>query len=210
MNEIWKSVMKGSLDLHLLFLRIPKNASTSVYETLGQRNILNKLENWLEPHTERMVYRNYFSLTHARPDEIVRTFGNEARQYPTVAVVRDPFDRMVSLYSYAQRNELGNLYGLNNQMTFQQFCEVCWKLRDSNFIGAFPQTTWTHGCLEVHNVLRFENLAEDWRVFAGLYNLPETLPLRNKTQRVKNNPHNDTTKALTYELFEDDFVKLGY
>ena len=57
---------------------------------------------------------------------------------------------------------LGNAFDLRNDLSFEDFCQILESKRfDSTFIPTFNQVEWTHSCIQLNEILRFENLAED-------------------------------------------------
>ena len=55
---------------NLLFLRIPKNASSSIMQMLGTRNVVKKYEKKLQESLDKNIYKDLFDATHARPHEL--------------------------------------------------------------------------------------------------------------------------------------------
>lgn len=135
------------------FIRIPKNASTSLYNFFG---VTNTIRDEYLPHPET-TYKNFFAPSHCTLNMAIRALGEEILQLPTFAVVRNPYDRAVSMYFFAKKYNLFNLYN-QNDLNFLQFCESL-SIQDENFFHAWPQLKY----FQNHKVdlIRFENLEEE-------------------------------------------------
>ena len=81
------------------FIRIPKNASTSLYNFFGPTNTIR--DNVIPSNKE--IYKNFFASSHCRISDSVEHLGDEILSLPTLSVVRNPYDRMVSMYFFAQK-----------------------------------------------------------------------------------------------------------
>ena len=67
--------------LHLIFYRIPKNASTSMMDHLGQFNLIKKNEALFHSVANKKIYKGVSDPTHAKPDEAYVVFKNELQKY---------------------------------------------------------------------------------------------------------------------------------
>jgi hypothetical protein len=201
----------------LIFVRIPKNASTSVFNHLGNLNLIKKHEKAFEQLLKDKTYRGWFSPTHAKPNEIYRILGNMAKNYVSFAIVRNPYDRMVSMYHFAIKNKLAKLYGMQEEFTFQQFCEILldkYTEQDKTFIAIHPQADWLEGAFEPNFVLRFENLEKEFDNMLKQCNIqhinPE-LPRENSSERGHYHDYFDfQSRKITEKIFEKDFDLFKY
>jgi len=181
----------------MIFVRIPKNASTSIYNHLGDLNLIHKHKKEFDRYLKDKTYRNWFSPTHAKPDEISLVMGNMIHNYMSFAVVRNPWDRAISMYEFALKNDLGKLYKMDSQMTFAEFCElmmVKYEEQDKNFIAIHDQSSWLEGMFTPNFVLRFESLKTD---FSGM------LEDCNINHIVPNLPHDNSSKRGHYHDYFD-------
>jgi hypothetical protein len=199
----------------LLFLRIPKNASSSIMEKLGTRNIVKKYEKKLQESLDKNIYKDFFSATHARPHELQSVISSIELDCFSFAVVRNPWDRVVSMYYFSIKKGLANLFGLDNDLSFEGFCEVLRSREgDRSFMPVFKQTEWTHGSIEVDEILKFENLSEDFSAMIknhDIKDMPPRLPHHNRTiHKPYRDCFNSNTQKIIKKVFEEDCDRLKY
>ncbi len=162
---------------HLLFLRIPKNASSSIMKVLGKRNIAQRYEKELQESLNKTIYKDFFTATHARPHELLTVISSIELDCFSFAVARNPWDRAVSMYHFAKKLGLGNLFGLDNGLSFERFCEVLQSRDgDRSFMPVFKQTEWTHSSIKVNEILKFENLSEDFSTMVKKHHIKDISP----------------------------------
>ncbi len=148
------------------------------------------------------------------------------KDYFKFAYVRNPYDWLVSLYSYICMFPDHPDYKYIAHLTFYQFIE--W-LSD---VGLKRDETIPQPCyktqtdllfvkdkLGVDSVLKFENLCNDnndSNLLSVFYNLhleiPISIPLTNKSERHINweNKYNLETYKLVNKVFKDDFKNFKY
>ena len=216
MEEFLPRLMAGDRwILHLIFYRIPKNASTSMSEHLGQFNLIKKHEKTFHELADKKLYRGWFDPTHAKPNEVYSVFKREMANYFSFCIVRNPWDRAVSMYYFALKNDLGRLYNIKTEMTFEVFCELLKDYEDDpNFIASHKQTQWMEGFFPPNETLRFENLQEEFAQMLKEYNIshiaPE-LPHKNSTNhKFYQEYFNNNTKQIIKQVFEKDIDVLKY
>jgi hypothetical protein len=153
------------------FIRIPKNASTSLYNYFGVTNTIR--DNYLSVDNE--VYKNIFAPSHCRLEFAIKEFGERILSLPTLAVIRNPYDRMVSMYFFAQKTKLNRVYDMDFQ-NFLEFCEHSQELSsDPNFFHSWSQKSFIEvdNDIRADSLLSFENLQEDLDKFLYEFNLKD-------------------------------------
>tara|TARA_B110000285_G_scaffold212660_1_gene256376 strand:- start:1871 stop:2578 length:708 start_codon:yes stop_codon:yes gene_type:complete len=198
------------------FYRIPKNASTSIYDHLGYTNlILHHIED-LTKKVDYRVYRKTFDPSHVKPDEFKDLIvGENLKDLFSFCVVRNPWDRAVSMYLHAVDNDFKKAYGVSRDLTFDFFCHYSKeRMNDPNFIGTHKQVEWTQGKYPPKTILRFENINDEFSNMVKYHNLVTvgpTLPHKNKTNHTHySDYYNIETKKLIAQIFEEDIDTFNY
>ena len=146
------SIFMKCTELKFVFIDICKNAGTSIIETFKSNFPTCAFEG------KHHSIRNY----NANITCSVLT-DTDINDYTLFTVVRNPFDRMVSLYHWGLNSEYNT--------SFPQFME---RIRDGNFPGYHEkpryriQLDWirdSNGEIRVPHILRYENLQEDFNLF---------------------------------------------
>lgn len=188
------------MNKRLTFVRIPKNASTSIYEHIKQ---LNTIRDELLPY--RDVHLGIFSRSHCRLSEAVEVLGKEILDKVVFAVSRNPLDRMVSQYHYTKKvNWIPRKF-----KDFAEFVDFC---AEQDTIASHSQSYYLDTDTKV-NIIRFENLQNDFANLLrsnGILANP-ILPKLNSTKR--DNYESYYTPALEQkvrELWNEDFKRFNY
>lgn len=205
----------GGWILHLVFYRIPKNASTSLTKHLGSLNLIKKHEKRFHEIVDKRIYKDWFDPTHAKPNEAYKVFKNELASYFSFCVVRNPWDRIVSMYNFSSKEKLGSLYNLPNDMSFEQFCHLLSDRKDDSlFIGSHKQVEWTKGYFPPKVILRFENLQNEFAAMLKDYNIHHINPEIPRLNSTKHSHYKDyytpETKKIIANVFEEDIDVLKY
>ena len=194
---------------YLTFLRIPKNASTSTYTFFGFANTIRN--EYLDANNSK--YLNVFESSHCTLKEAKELLGDCIAELPVVSIVRNPYDRMVSMFFFAKKHNLGQLYNISLD-SFDAFVEGFYKLsNDPDFFHAKSQCDYISGSESV-TVCRFENLENDISKFIGDNNLSfniDTFPKLNST--VHNNYksyYTSKSKDIVKKMWGDDLIRFSY
>jgi len=172
-----------------IFIHITKNAGEAIIKTL----------------------RSYGCNMSFHPDSldtlrtIIERIGiHDFKSYFSFAIVRNPWDRQVSLYNYIKRDNKHHLHNRIKQMTFEEYVifltqeKTCATRLQIDFIS-----------LDRKNVLvdfvgRFENLLGDFITICQQIGVDLELP---KIDRLPNKSYRDYYNEKTAWMIEQIFVK---
>jgi hypothetical protein len=192
---------------NIVFVHIPRSAGTSIGHWL-KTNITGDCKQWYNHPLLEQMGESQLSFT----------------------VVRNPWDRLVSLYQYSKNiNVTVNgeaVLGFSNTQAQQYLNAInnitvwpdfnTWVERLENFklpeIFWFtmltPQINWAS---TVDIVLRFETLDQDFTQIQDLLNCKVPLDKENSSMHDHYKYlYNNKTKDLVYHWFKDDIEKWGY
>ena len=182
------------IDQHkVIFIHIPKNAGTSI-ETFFENSSFR-----IQPNK------------HDTAHEIKRKFPNAYNSYSKLAIIRNPYDRMVSWYFYLERQALKHVkdYGrsINNYniIEFKKWIDEPLQFWYDPIHYLDPQHTWLD---ETVKIIKFENLNEELNKFFGE---KIDLPIINKTNHKHYlNYYNKRSLNIVYNRYKEDFKKYNY
>lgn len=208
------SLAKG-FNKKLLFYRIPKNASTSIYNHISGFNIIHERFDDILKNADQQIYYNWFCPSHSTPKELYKTLGNEMENCIRFAVVRNPWDRMVSMYNQNRKIKSYKVLGYKPNMTFKEFCELAYQNKSNEkFIASIPQIEWTHTKYQPHDILKFETLQDDFCKMIEKYKInyiSSKLPHENKTHHAHFSEYYDLqSKEMIGDLFKEDIKIFKY
>jgi len=161
-------------DHKCIFVHVPKTAGKSIATALGfspENSDIGNIHKTLKQYRDENTFAVFM-------DYIKFTF------------VRNPFDRLVSLYFYFRQN---SRHKLNPDTTFHDFltCRM-------NQYAIKPQMDFiSFEPAEIGScdfIGRYENLEDDWKVIA------KTLGVANELPKVNTTKHDDYRKYYTHEL----------
>jgi hypothetical protein len=199
----------------LIFIHIPKNAGESIKKLLiGEKDFNGLKRPW----------------KHKTITNIKENNPKAYNDYKKFAIVRNPYNRMVSMYAYLKKyklsNDLLNTYQYNSKTNSYEIVDTVkapidgfrqwWK--DKN---ADPQKV--HGDLEIAKrlfnsqsdwiddtvrIIKYENLNEELSVF---FNKDIELPVVNSTSTFEYSKYYDQDTAnIIYDRYKKDFEKFNY
>ncbi|GJL82579.1 MAG: hypothetical protein DHS20C01_22130 [marine bacterium B5-7] len=198
-----------------VFVHISKNAGTSIRRTAGSAIKVaghRTAASWVSQH---------------------------GRSDPLFAVVRNPFDRVVSEYFYRHSRYLAgekNPHLANLDKSFDEWVMSTYRdgeyrtlsffkehgvpynavnMIDDCLIWFLPQTLWLtgeNGELLVDETLRYETLDDDWESFARKHGINEQLVRHNYSSRKRdyNTYYSKESRVVVREYFKSDFDAFDY
>ena len=207
----------------LIFIHIPKNAGTSI------KKLLLSEEELKNPDLLRYDDLNGNVWKHRTIYDIKKDNNKEYNSYRKFAIIRNPYDRMVSWYSYMggyfANNDLLNTYKFNSKTNDYEIIEtkrpsiVGFKdfIKDELWIkGLEAKIPRLKGLLknqfewvdDTVTILKHENLEEDLNNF---FNKEIKLPLTNNTNHQDILTYYDQeTLDIVYNKYKKDFDKYNY
>jgi hypothetical protein len=200
----------------VIFYRIPKNASTSVYKHLGKKNVIGLYEKEVNERADQRIYKNIFETSHVKPKEFKSFNLCDVKDYFSFVIVRNPWDRIVSMYNFSLLNKkvFEECYGLKNK-DFYSFCNLIKERQfDKFFIGSNKQNEWIDPQNPPNKIIRFESLASDFAEMVKELNfigIEPKLPHKNKTKHEHySSYYNPETIRIISEVFEEDIDTFKY
>ena len=195
----------------LIFIHIPKCGGTSIENSL---NFIEKGKYWgfdkkiskklNFPHElQHMTYNAYKKL--------IKNF----KDYKIFTIVRNPFDRAISLYKDTKfkRSDIRKYLQLKEKFTFNEFLI---KVQKSNHIHHKNQIYFLNNLnLNKIEVLRFENFENEFKSFLNNYKLKTQIKKSNPSKKLifeKNLDYYNNTNniKLVEQKFSDDLKFLKY
>jgi len=186
---------------NLIFLHIPRTAGTSIADWLLSNKGNSHYAQW-ETHPKlSTVLENRIPCT-------------------SFTVVRNPWDRMISLYFYMRNisiNKNSNWIKMNNIThntipSFEEWvCNIDDRLMPEEywFKESTPQVDWIDR--EIDIIIRYENLKEDFIKIQQEFKTAIELPYLNSSGRSDYaDYYNDSTKKLVGKIFEADIDEWKY
>lgn len=196
--------------------RVPKSASSTLFLACGKKNLFCREEKFLEETLRSdKKYGGLFSATHILPSESYKIFGRGILNFLSIACVRNPYARQVSQYSFSKNKGFGKYYGLPENGSFEEYCEVLWKRRnDKTFWPAILQSDYVFGVVPIKFLIHFEILHKDWARLLQEYqikDLPQELTWENRSEHAPWQEYiTDRSKEILDEVLDKDFSPLGY
>lgn len=206
-----------SLKKKFIFIHIPKTAGTS---------IMVALRPWSLPQTKKTQWRRLLSHLPV-PEQVDKAFLRQhikaarlrqklpAEVYDGLykfAVVRNPFDLVVSTYHFRRKNPTTRRHEQVLGWDFPTFVRY---LEHRARLIRIDQTSWVtdrRGELIVDEIVRFEQLADGFNALMEKLDIPDVkLPRVNTTVHDKYGAYyDDASKAIVQRIYARDFERWGY
>jgi chondroitin 4-sulfotransferase 11 len=197
----------------LTFIRIPKNASTSLYVFFGDLNTVRN--EYLSGDNPKHL--NIFESSHQSISELEVNLGSSILKKPVLAVVRNPYDRLVSMYFFAKKHGLGKIYDIDTS-EFTNFAKGFYDLsKDCNFFHAMSQVDFIeHAEKDNFTVIKFEDLKKGISDFinenelSGMFDADKLESLNGTNHKHYSEYYNDETIKIVKDMWGCDLEYFSY
>jgi hypothetical protein len=215
--KLWSKARRSAAHGDSIFIWIPKNAGTSVYEML-HRNGLVKLKT---PRSVRLSFRNRGRVTFGHIDIaslvelgfVSPAFIENAFKF---ALARDPYARAVSLYRYLSATVMRNWHERPN---FREFLKLLAErhydriglYNDRGLSQANPQVEWLRDVWP-DKIYRTENLQEFVDDISDRWGIsrPDVVHVNRSTGQQGAFELARGERALIEQIYAEDFETFGY
>jgi chondroitin 4-sulfotransferase 11 len=216
--------MPISHSLQAIFVHIPKAAGTSVEAALGMHG--DKSDIGIRPYfnqttdTEHLYGGNLQHLT-ARRLRTVLQDDARFKRYFKFAVVRNPWDRLVSTCAWSDQK-----WARGIELESTEFDRLVRELHAAYRaakavsrplvlpVHLEPQVSYTfdeHGQPMLDFVARYETLTGDWEKIRARLGVDAALPVRMRSHhRPYQDYYSDATRAMVGEIYAEDARAFGY
>jgi hypothetical protein len=218
--------MPISYNHETIFVHIPKTAGTSINKMLDcysenefvsfdwVRNMKNK------PFLPAMSYEELMKVLYCHPQhlkgsQLCDIFPTEWKLFYKFAVIRNPYERVVSEYEYIQNHPVNKALDYKG-LDFESFVRMVYKLpeftRKLIFDGHFDlqkDFIVKDNKIIVDEVFRYENIETCFKVLRIITGKEETHEL-NFRKKPYQEYYNNDSKYLVEQMFKIDLNYFGY
>lgn len=193
-----------------VFVHVPKNAGTSI-------------SLWLRENTSCQNVKR----KHDTYEAIKHRYGNDLGF--SFAVVRNPWDRVVSAFHYNKKMYASGKYehieeniGKRKNGIVKKKYETILKQKliiEKNDFKLFVKSmmlspvekTQVQMCDEVDLILRYENLEEEFKQIQDFFGINKNLPIKNTSSHNSyQSYYDDVTMQIVHDYYKEDIIKFGY
>lgn len=209
--------MQISFEHNFLFVHIPKTGGTSIrsalepYQTDTASAFPNPLLRQIGINVNHYLggYRSFQFRKHERIKTVARLLpANAFDSLFKFCFVRNPWDLLVSNYSYVKSNKKHKRHRRMSRMDFREFVEFA-VAKEIGFQK--PIVSSTSGDLLVNRVGKFETLNEDFESIASIIQSEATLPHLNRVTRPDYREYYDRRLiARVTDCYREDIEEFEY
>jgi len=178
-----------------IFVHINKTAGTSIINIIGK------------------PFRK-----HLTTKEIIKVIGQDKwdKAYK-FAVVRNPWDKVVSQYKHNIKNNVTNM--AKKEISFKDWIACTYGKNKVEYYYYrpqmfLPQAEWLkdfEGKIDLDKIIRFENLTDEMNLVFNTLGIHQELPHVNKTSKTNYRDfYDDTTQKIIADWFHEDIEFFGY
>jgi hypothetical protein len=212
--------MPLSTSLNALFVHVPKTGGTSIEKALGvfgDWRIEDRARLFGQISSDDLLSKGFGSafLQHLTYSEILRIVDQDTlREAFSFAFVRNPWDRLVSVFSNPDPHMVESARTQGIVLTGMPFASFVRNALDFRHVHLLPQTLFVcddKGQLKVDFVGRFEQLQQDFASVARRIGVDVELPHANASTHSDYRSYYDAeTRRLIADLYQDDIEFFGY
>ena len=183
-------------NLKLIFIHIPKNAGSSVLEFFD----------WDKIRGEK--YGKKYGKKHGGVKHYAKKLGKKYYEYCSFTIIRNPWDRMVSLYFYYRERKVREA----QQYEFKEWILLPELITGDIWHTQISYLTDLNEEIDVDFILRFENIEEDWKQLLQDICLPYgKLPHINTSEHEDYRSYYDNkTIGFVQDSCREDIEQFGY
>lgn len=208
---------------NFLFLRLPKNASSSLSEFFVQNYCDSAKDKWTmvndcgikdnnipKPLIDKYRHQTRFihlMLQEVIDNEIITT--EQAINLPKIACIREPLDRQLSLYFFLYRNKRGQISPKHFREQFVTGCHIT-DTNNCNLQSDFLKINGEYKGKTTH--WSYDNLSISLQNFAKEKNIPLKSPIANRKSGLKpkkktliDEYYDVTTRKAVEKYYEKDY-----
>ena len=202
----------------LLFVHIPKNAGTSV-----ERSIFDEFDFSLGYNKEYLFGFDpelHINLQHATLNQMLENqliSENKLKEYHSFTVVRNPFTRAVSGYTWLMRDRGINDTFANFLLKKGEFAESKLQEHPTYVLDHFfTQTEFikVENEIQIKEILKFENLQKDFNMYMKKIGLNCKLESHFKKSKTKKSIliklYTEKNLSIIREVYREDFENFDF
>jgi len=191
----FNSPIRHGENMDFVFIHINKTGGTSVISIIGKS------------------FRKHLTVK-----DVIKYVGQ--KKWDNVykfAVIRNPWDRVVSQYKFRTKTNKSNME--ENPISFKEWVTKVFKENDPYYFGKrpqmyIPQVDWLKnkdGKIDIDKIIRFENLNQEFKIVADHLGINNTLPHLNATKKANYHDfYDEETKDIVSNWFREDIETFNY
>lgn len=197
-----------------IFIHVPKSAGTSMMQALVRLPGNNR--RWCAASNHEPI-KDFLANWPRRRSLLDRILQRSPAGYATCAFVRNPWDRLASLYRYLIEKKQRKP-GVSDLRSFADFLDqaargVAWINGLHSFRNQVDFFQDEQGRIAIDFVGHYEHLAEDVGLLSDRLGIPIRLPHVNRSSNAGRDYRHDYTDRLVefvQDRFKRDIVQFGY
>lgn len=206
-----------------LFIHIPKNAGLTVRRSPLLRGRIALANMHINPDYTKRLKIKMDSLNDHHGNEHSRLIDvhPKLRELQPFAIVRNPWDRVVSRYFFARKVifvEKKQPASYADVRTFESFLEERHKWKDQEFLwhravrGWYPAYDYVQDEKGINrcDIIRFEHLNEDLCKYFNLYSMSEARNVTGLNRGTYKDLYNSKTIQIIADWYKKDIDYWGY